>query len=362
MSNLNITQQEYDVNKALTTAATNIYELEEMTSLLNRKQLKPGLITAILAPPKEYEMMDVFRFEEVTNSVALPAGKSYSEFGPSLKKDPAKQFTYSIPSFGLKFNVAPKDYANRRKFGTTNQLMTEADVLAAMAEKADASWMLHMELSLAQLINTDTNLVSGGPFTSYNFYSDIVGSSRGAATDVTLGSSIDHFALFSKLRKLQGQELARAGDSASKQVVLCGGDFFDKRYEVEKQVGLNRDLRSSFDFASQALPETAYDGQFRYDNFQSHDGLTYINYGSEIIAGTPLVGDNSAIMLPLGSVNTAAIAYAPAQTRSYVNTQALGAYGWTSVDERQGVTVYTESNYLTALKNPRAIIRLTTSN
>lgn len=362
MSNLNITQQEYDVSKALTTAATNIYELEEMTSMLNRKQLKPGLLTALLSPPKEFNMMDVFRFEEFTNSAALPAGKSYSEFGPSLKKDQAKQFTYSIPSFGLRFNVAPKDYANRRKFGSNVELMTEADVLAQMAEKADAAWMLHMELSLANLITTDTNLVSGGPFTSYNFFTDITGGARAAATDVALGTAQDHFSVFRRLRKLQGQELSRAFDSASEQVVICGNDFFDKRYEIEKQEGLGRELRSVFDFASQALPETAFDGQFRYDNFKSHDGLTYINYGAEIIAGTPLIGDNAAYMIPLGSRNTAKIGYAPAQTRNYVHTQALGAYGWTSVDERQGVTVYSESNYLTALTNPRAILHLTTSN
>ena len=363
MSKLNITQQEYDVSKALTTAATNIYELEEMTSMLNRTQLKPKLLTALLAPPKEYNMMDVFRFDEFTNSVALPAGKSYSEFGPSLKKDVAKQFTYSIPSFGLKFNVAPKDYANRRKFGSNNELMTEADVLALMAEKADASWMLHMELSLANLITTDTNLVSGGPFTSYNFYTDITGGARASATDVTLGTTIDHFALFRKLRKLQGQELARAMDSASSQIVVCGNDFFDKRYEIEKQEGLARDLRSTFDFASQALPETAYgDSAYRYDNFTSHDGLTYINYGSEIIAGQALIGDDDAYMIPVGSQNTAKVGYAPAQTRTYVNTQALASYGWTNVDERQGVTVYSESNFLTALTNPRAILHLTTSN
>lgn len=360
-TNLKISQQEYDVSKALTVAGTNIYELEEMTPMLNRTQLKPGLLTALLAPEKQYLMTDVFRFDEFTNSAALPAGKGYSDFGPSLKKDKAKQFYYSVPSFGLKFNVAPKDYANRRKFGTTNQFMTEADVLALMASKSDMAWQLFMELSLANVITTDTNLVQGGPFESYNFYTDIVGSSRGSAVDMDLGGTGDIFQAFRNQRKLQGQELARANDSASQQIVICGSNFFDKRYEVEKQEGLARDLRSTFDFASQALPETAYDGQYRYDNFNSHDGLTYIHYGSEIIAGTKLIGDDNAYMIPVGSMNTLKVAYAPAQTRTYVNSEAMEAYGWTQTDERQGVTTYTESNFLTALTNPRAITHMTSS-
>lgn len=357
---MKINQEHYDVNKALTVSNQSVYNLEEMTPMLNRTQLRPGLLTAILAPQKEFLMgTDVFRFDEFTNSMTLPNTKAYSEYGPDQKKDKAKQFKYSVPSHGLRFNVAPQDYMGRRKYGTTNELMTEADVLAMMAEKSDNAWMLFMELSLANLITTDTNLVRGGNAETYNFYTDIVGTSRGAKINMNLAGSVDHFELFRQQRKLQGQELARANDSASQQVVICGDNFFDARLEIEKQEGLARPLRSTFDFASQPVPETSYDGQFRYDNFVSHDGLTYINYGAEIIAGQKLIGDEDAYMVPLGSQNTAKVAYAPAQTRSYVNTEALEAYGWTETDERQGVTTYTESNFLTALTNPRAIRHLT---
>lgn len=359
---MNITQTEYAVDKALTPSLTNVYELEEMTSLMGRTQLKPKLLSALLNPKREYFMQDVYRFDEVTQSLALPNGKSYSEHGKSLTKDRARQLMYEIPSFGLHFNVAPKDYANRRKYGTTDQLMTEADVLAAMASKADSAWELFLELQLAHLITTDTNLLSGAPATQYNFYTDIVGTARGAKVDMDLGGTGDIISAFRKQRQIQNQELARAKDSASQQIVICGSDFFDKRYEVEKQEGLARPLKSEFDFTSEALPETAFDGQWRYDNFKSHDGLTYIHYGSEIIAGQKLIGDSDGYLIPVGAQNLVGLGYAPAQTRQHVNTVAQEKYGWTKVDDRQGVSVWTESNFLAALKNPRAIQHLTTNS
>lgn len=341
----------------------NSFQLEDVTTLVERTYSKPRLLTALLNPMAnlEFEMTDTFKYDTVTATAGLPDGKSYSDHGPDLEKDRPDERTYSIPSFGIKFNVAPQDYIGRRKPGTTDQLLSETDVVAAMSIKAEDAWSAFDELGMTDLITLDQNIVRGGPFTVYNYYTDIVGSSRPAKVDMDLGSgSIDHIVAFRKQRKLLEQELGRANDSASQIICVCGDTFFNARYEIEKQDSLARDLKAQIDLASEDIKQLS-DGSFNYDNFMGHDGIMYINYGAEIIAGSKLIDDDDAYLIPMGASNLIRVAHAPAQTRQYANTQALSAYAWSMVDDRQGVTMFQESNKLFALTSPKSIITLTTT-
>jgi len=63
-----------------------------------------------------------------------------------------------------------------------------------------------------------------------------------------------------------------------------------------------------------------------------------------------MIGDTEAYLIPRGA-DFMQLVYAPAQTRSYVNTQALEAYSWTKTDEFKGVSVFQEKNIL--FFNPR---------
>jgi len=352
----------YDVSKALGASQANAFQMEDITPALTRSYVKPGLLTALLAPQQELLLTDTFKFDRTDSTVALPDGKSYMALGNDIAKDRPKQYLYSVPSFGIKFNVAPGDYANRRKPGT-NELMQEADVVAAMTVKADDAWALFEELAIAQLVTADTNIVRGGPFTVYNFHTELEGGARAAATDMNLdGANIDFYQTFREQRRLLTQTLQRAGDSASQIVCVCGDTFFDLRYAVEQKSGLAREIKFGLDLASQPISESSFGaGTYNYAYFDSMDGIRYINYGSEIIAGQKLIGDADAYLIPLGARNLIRSVYAPAQTREYVNTQAMKRYAWSMVDNRQGVTVIQESNFLPALLTPAAIRHLTTT-
>lgn len=362
---MEITQEAYSpVEKALTTIEGSPFQLEDITSSFERKPLKPGLLTMLLGVPDEANITDTHVFDGMEHTSQIPAGKSYSGYGPDLAKDKPKKYRFEIPSFGLRFNVAPRDYAGRRVPGTM-ELMTEEYVIAQMETKMNDAWDLFTELAYAQLLTTDTNIVSGGPFETYNFFTNIVGVTRttyqGAAKiDMDLGSTTkDLIADFRKQRLLILEELARAGDTAGQIVCLCGDTFFNARYEIEKQTSFGRELRSSLDLMSQALPEMVV--TFPYGYFDSHDGIRYINYGSEIIAGTPLIGASDAYLIPTGARKMFTVGTAPSEDRRYVNKPALSMYSWANISERQGVTVWTERNALYGNKNPRAIRHLTTS-
>lgn len=354
----------YEVSKALGEVQGSAFQLEDITEAVNLVQAKPGLLTALLggAINDRLLMTDTFKWDEESDSAALPDGKAYSAYGKEIQKDVPRQLRYAVPSFGIKFSVAPGDYAGRRKPGT-NEFLTEEDVVAKMNVKAAQAWANFDELAIAQLITTDTNIVRGGPFAVYNYHTEIAGGARAAATDMDLGSTtLDFYQTFREQRRLLQQELERNMDSASQIVVVCGDAFFDDRYAIEQREGLAREIKFGLDLATQPINETGFgSGNYNYAWFDSMDGLRYINYGSEIIAGSPLIGANNAYMIPVGAQNLMCMAYAPAQTREYVNQEAQRMYAWSNITSRQGVTVWQESNKLPVLMSPTCVRWLTTT-
>ena len=98
-------------------------------------------------------------------------------------------------------------------------------------------------------------------------------------------------------------------------------------------------------------------GVFKYQNFESIDGIHYIKYAASI-EGSKLIGDNDAYLIPVGTDMMRKV-LAPAQTRTYANSVAQELYGWSKEDERIGVTLAQESNVLFTLPRPRLIRALT---
>ncbi len=349
-----------DVLKELSVVQGNPFEYQDVSEGTQKGPVIPKLLTALLGGYTETGMTNVFQYDEETDTAQIPSGKRYDEKGKDLKKDDAKQKYFGIPSFGLRVNIAPKDYANRRKPNSTD-LMTEADWLAKMTIKADRAWMLHDELGYRDLLVSDVNRIDGGPFTQYNFYTDITGGARGAKVSMELdNTSADHIALLRGQKKELQNTLAGYGDSATALVVICGDTFFEQRLDIERNESLGRPLKSSIDLASMEVDSSDWGSStFKYDWFKGdQDGLIYINYGAEIIAGTKLIADVDAWMVPVGVSNFMGKAFAPAQTRSYVNTEALARYSWMNTNEFQGITMFMEENKLFFDKKPDLIKNL----
>ena len=348
------------LDKALSTSLQNDFEMENLEfGLVERTESKPGLLTAMLGGEANSISLETntVKYDELADSVQLPAGKTFEAYGPDLQKDKAKQKIYEIGSFGLRYNVAPKDYANKRQPGT-QELMSEEYVIAQMLKKATKAWDLHKELMFAQMLTADTNYVAGGPQPSYNFYTDVYGGARPAAQNMNLAGAVDHFALFGdEYDKLQ-EEADKANSSMFMPVIVCGKNFYNARFEIEKQEGLAREVRGPLDLASMEVPRSNFgsgNGKFAYQYFDSHDGFRYIRYSASIL-GTKLIADESAFIVPMGSEVLFKLVYAPAQDRDNVNTSAQSMYSWTTTKPRTGVHVAQESNHLLLNINP-ALIR-----
>jgi hypothetical protein len=357
-----------NVEKALTTTYGTSFQMNDVTDVVERRPLRPGLLTALMTGSitRLYLNTTVFEYDETNFNSVIPTGKSYTEKGKDVPKSPATVRYFRVPSFGLTARVAPADWANKRAPGTT-RLMREEDLRAEMVIKMQDAWDILDEIGIAQLLTTDTNYVGpGSPHTSYNFYTDIVGTTRPAATYVDLdGTPAEPVEVTIRNQvNILTQEVGRSFDRLGAVVAVCGTEFFSKRYEIEKNEGLARDIRFGLDLATMPINTSYFGGSpvYPYQWFTSFDGITYINYGSASIDGTnPLIPTDMAILIPLGSRNIIREVYAPAQTRTYANTQAIAMYSWERSDEFAGLFMAQESNKLFSSINPRAIRVLTST-
>lgn len=349
------------MEKALSTSLSNDFEYENIEfGLVERFQVQPRLLTAMLGGEAADVRLETntIKYDDMIETLQLPAGKRFEEFGPRLTKDVARAMIYEVGSHGLTYNVAPRDYANKRVPGSTD-VMSEEYVMSKMIQKSARSWSAFEELAWAQLITTDTNINLGGSAAVpvYNYYTDIYGTTRPAAVDMQLSASADHFTLASDQYDVLSEELDRAGESMTTAVVLCGKNFFAKRLEIEKMEGLARDIRGNLDLASMAVPRGNFgagNGVFTNQWFDSHDGFRYIKYSASIL-GTKIIGDEDAYVIPVGTENLFKFVYAPAQDRENVNTSAQKLYTWSRVSNRNGIYVAQETNVLPMTINPKLI-------
>lgn len=356
---IKITTEAYDVNKALNTEEGNRQSLIDVTSGVEQRPVKPGLLTALLGVNRVYGKTTTIEFDVRATTVQLPSGKAYHEKGKDLNKDQNDSRLYKIPSFGLRMNVAPEDVSGQRKQDGSMELMQPEDILAELLLKAPVAWDLQDELAIAQLITADTNYVGGGPFQVYNFYTDIVGSPRPAAFSMDFGTSTaDHVGLARAQGESMQEELQRAGLTSSSNIVICSRTFFDAKYAVESMSGLPRPITWGLDLAVTPRPEMRVSGHdFNVPWFDSRDGNRYVLYSASI-NGTPLIPADDAFMIPVGA-DIVTIAHAPAQRLSTVNETALRLYTWQHVSEERGYSQWMESNALYANKLPRVIRHLT---
>lgn len=348
-----------EIQKALQPVVGSPYELESTLPLIERRQVKPQLLSAILGGQlnRDYFTGDTFVYDSEEYGVALPQGKRYDAVGPRVTKEKGVTYRWGIPSYGISGNVMAKDWANKRKLGTTNEYKTEADALAEVNGKIGTSWDLFDEQQFIKLITTDTSDVAGGPFPTFNYYDLIIGGARPVSNITFSDAAINQAEQLRLAKKKLTQEMIKAGEAVNDFVCVCGGNFFDAVHTLEMNEDQARPLRSTYDFASQEMTSDSIGTQsFKVDNFVgSRSGIRFIEYTANI-AGVS-IGDNDAYLIPVSSATFIRKGYAPAQDRENANTVAQEKYGWAK-GNRTGLVVYEESNFLTAMTNPRLMIKL----
>lgn len=349
----------------------NSFELQDVTEGITRKSsVKTGLLTSLLVGNMNEISVtnDKVAYDEITETVQLPEGKRFDELGGGrISKDHAKEKLFRTGSYGISANIAPADVSGKRK-PFSNDLYTVAERVSEMSRKMDRAWVDFQELSIAKILTTDTNYTFNGAAPAYNFYDDIYGVSRSAATDIAVGTADVETRINEEVDKLM-EDCALAGVTYNSLVMLCSGDLYDKLFAYEKTLvtGISGiDYSTTLDLRILAGDRggfSADEAVFMRRNFTSSlTGVTYIRMDDSIGGISLTNGTNKGYLIPVGADNMFAAVYSPSQTMDYVNTMGMKKYAFMEEHKRRGITLFEECNFLHMNRNAKLVRHVTSSN
>lgn len=341
----------YELTKALVRDLGNLNGLHDVTEEISRIDPMPKLISAIINPAPRYLQTKVFEHDVTVRKNALPSDKAYGERGQMIDARPVTDtHLLSVPSYGLQAQVRPEDVLRRRKHGTTDQLLAEQEVVAEEKASLMRAWDLFREKSLAHSIVTGTNYVPNSSLPAVDFYQEYTGTSRPVVT-FTLSNTTVHPKTYGEEARRRILDNLNDGEEVSGFMMLCGKNFWNSltthpqwTQAMIDRAGLNNQdpLIKRFENFSE-----------QYQMIRFADNTVYVEAGG-YIGGSVLIPDDEAYLIPLG-VNLFTEYFAPAETKSYINTVAQPAYMWEVSDEFKGTELYTESNRILVPHNPLLI-------
>jgi len=351
---------------------SNSFELVDVTSAVSRKAgVQPAFMTALLSGMTEnhFQISDKVVYDEIIENQQLVSGKRFDEVGGGkVTLDSGKEKMFRTGSFGISGKVSVADVYGKRKFGEEGAYSIE-DRVAELTVKMQRGWNLFEEMSYAQLLTADTNYTAGGAAKSYNFHTDIVGSSRAVATDLLLGSAADDVVnkINAKVDALQ-ENASKAGISYQAVFMVCGGTLFDKLFDLEQTVAAGvfaLNPATPLDLTAYGVSRSNFEGQslsFMRRHFTSAlTGVTYVRV-PDSVTGTPFLPTDNGIMIPVGATNMFARIYSTILHKDYYDMVAMPKYGFMKEHDREGVTLYEEQNVLYMNKYPELIQHFTSSD
>lgn len=354
-------------------ASVNSTELEDVTNPVTRTAgVNPSFMTALLGGMTEnvFQVSDVVRYDEMVQTHQQVAGKRFDEVGGgTVTIDGYKEKYFNTGSYGIQGTTGVADAYGKRKFGEEGSYTIE-DRVAELSVKMMGAWTRFEEISFGQLLATDTNYTAGGNASQFNFYTDIVGSARPSATDLLLGGDSD--LVINKINdavdKMQ-ENASKTGTSYQSIMMVCGGTLYDKLLDMEQTIAAGvfaLDPAKPLDLTAYGVSRSNFEATTNMSFMRRHftSGLTGVTYVrvADNITGSPLIGANVGIMLPVGATNMFTRVYSTILHKDYYNMVALPKYSFMKEHDRTGVTLYEEQNVLYMNKFPELIQTFTSSN
>jgi hypothetical protein len=149
------------------------------------------------------------------------------------------------------------------------------------------------------------------------------------------------------------QDNILSGEMIDSYITLCSPEFFDS-------LVTHATVKEAYKYYSSTQEILRNRTGDKYERFV-HQGMTYIRYRGAY-NGSRLIPANEAYALPTGTRDTFVTYYSPASKFALVNTVGEQAYAFTYQSPTDdNVTIQTESNHLSLVRRPQAVVRLTAS-
>ena len=343
----------------LTRSPVNNFEVVDLTAAVRNVPIQWGSFNQMGIFTDEPVASDTVMFEESTLDGALIVDRVRGEKNTVSKDGTRKLHTMAIPHFPLDDYISPKDLQNKSAYDN----FSEVEQLDAVRQRKlirlrqNHDWTLNKARAQA-LFSSTAYAPSGTVVQNYDTEFNI---SR-TAVDFVLGTSTTE--VLAKIEIVIAAVQAGMGGNGVFNGIICPCDtaFFNKliahasvkaAYTYAQNISAGNDpMRGRLATNGSPLPM----GREFY-----FGGITFKEV-RDSYNGTSIVTASEGVAVPTGS-DMFKTYFGPCERFGLVNTQGEKMYVFEQAETNgTKITLESESNHLSALLRPQAVIRVHTSN
>jgi hypothetical protein len=317
-----------------------------------------GLFTPTFSSQKTVEITRTKR------GSTLLEDRNWDERNQTIAGRQRDSLLLKIPHFPADDAITPNDIDG---IVSANSMAEAAELESVAAVRADKMFDLReahgltLEAARMQLITAGTVYAPNGTVAT-NYYTEFGITREEIVT--SLATSTDPRADFADAKKAVRAGLTGGQAGTVRAFVVLASDSYFQALLMNPYITDAMKYEAGQQSLSVLLgqPQSlAGDARFEYVNVF---GITFINAGAagyENAAGTfvPFVAEGDAYMLPVGVRDMFKTYFAPANRFGTINRRAQGSYWYEYMNEKDDIIeIMTEQNFLNALLNPGAIVRL----
>jgi len=325
----------------------NDFSLAELTAAINKFPIQWGRVNSLGLFADRGVRNRAVVIEEQSGTLSLLPSHEWGGEGTVASKIDRKTFSFAIKQTVHEDLVTAADVQDVRAFGTDNALADMTTEVARRLQRMRARHDITLEYkrmgALKGIVyNADGSSVLANMFTTFGVSQTTV--------DFVLGTSTTD--ILAKCADVRNQiEDNLKGDAMNAIRVLVSPAFYSKlinhakvidayKYHSEAAVRLGSDLRAGFTFG----------------------GITFEEYRGSV-NGTALITSGEGHAFPVGTMDTFATYYAPADFNEAANTIGLPIYVKTWDKEGgRGTVIHTQCNSLPLCHQPAVLVKVNSSN
>ena len=325
-----------------------------------------GITNALGLFEDAYSTQKTIEITRTTRSSHLLEDRNWDERNQTIAGRESDSLLLKIPHFPLDDAITPNDIDGIVRAGSLAEFAELETVASVRADKMIDIREAHgltLEAARMQLITQGTAYAPRATVAT-NFYTEFGVTRTEIVTD--LSAAADPRAVYNEAKKAARNALRDGQAGTVRSWVVLASDSY---YNALQQ---NAYVTDAFKYVDQGQATRILLGAGGADvpgldarfEMMTVFGITFINAGAagyENAAGTfvPFIPEGDAYMMPIGIRNFLKTYYAPASRFGTINRRAQGSYFFEYLNEKDDIIeIMTEQNFLNAVLNPGAILRL----
>lgn len=343
----------------LTRSPTNVFETVDLTSAVRNIPIQYGTFNQMGIFDEESVAADTVMFEETTQDGALIVDRVRGEKNLTSKEGTRKLHTFAVPHFPLDDHISPKDLVAKSaydNFDVEEQLAKVRErKLFRMRQNHD--WTLNKARAQALFLGT-AYAPSGTVVQDWNAEFGVTRSQ----VDLLLGTPGTE--VLSKLELIiQFVHDGMGGDGVFSGIVVPLDSTLFNKLIIHPSVKAAYSNAQAMNSGNDPIRSRLSNGGTVMQNGREFyfGGITFREV-RDSYNGSALVPAGEGVAVPVGSDRFKTY-FAPAERFGLVNTAGEKMYAFeTAAANGTKIDIETESNHISALLRPKAVVRVFSSN